>query len=79
MSTLCSYNIYIKRKGKGQTQSYGKSPYPNRKIKKRNVKTQKKTATKTSITERLRTDLGRSVFSAEADFQEDVTSSIRTN
>ena len=42
------------------TQSYDKRPYTHRKIKK-NAPWQHKKATKTSITQWLRTDLGRSV------------------
>ena len=41
------------------TQSYDKNPYTDRKIQK--ATWQHKNATKSSITQRLRTDLGRSV------------------
>ena len=46
-----------REKGRDLTQSYDKSPYTHRKIKRNNTKK----ITKTSITERLRTDIGRSV------------------
>ena len=46
-------------KGRDLTQSYDKSPYNHRKIQK--ATWQHKNATKTSITQRLQTDLGRSV------------------
>ena len=45
--------------GKDLTQSYDKSPFIDRKSKKQRENT--KTPQKTSITQRLRTDLGRSV------------------
>ena len=48
----------IREKGRDQTESYDKSPYTDRKIQKQLYNT--KTPPKTSITQRLRTDLGRS-------------------
>ena len=48
-----------REKGRDLTQSYDKSPYTNRNVK-RAVTTQT-TPQKSSITQRLRTDLGRSV------------------
>ena len=51
--------MYMGEKGRDLTQSYDKSPYTHRKIQK--PKWQHKNATKTSITQHLRTDLGRSV------------------
>ena len=48
-----------KDKGRDLTQSYDKSPYTDRKIQKSTWK--HKNATKNSITQRLRTDLGQSV------------------
>ena len=55
----------FKRKGSDLTQSYDKSPLHPRKNPKTNVKTQK-TPPKTSITQQLRIDLGRSVGVAVA-------------
>ena len=49
----------LEKKGRDLTQSYDKSPYTDRKIKKQRDNT--KTPPKTSITQRLQTDLGRSV------------------
>ena len=49
----------IREKGRDLTQSYDKSPYTNRKIKK--ATWQHKNATKNLITQRLRTDLRRTV------------------
>ena len=48
-----------KRIWRDLTQPYDRSPYTDRKIQKSNVTTQR-TPPKTSITQRLRTDLGRS-------------------
>ena len=48
----------IREKERYQTQSYDKSPTPTEKSKKQSDNTQ--TPPKTSITQRLRTDLGRS-------------------
>ena len=48
-----------KRKGRDLTQPYDRSPYTDGKNLKSNVTTQR-TPPKTSITQRLRTDLGRS-------------------
>ena len=50
----------VREKGRDLTQSYDKSPHTDRKIQKATWQ-HKKNATKTSITQRLRTDLGRSV------------------
>ena len=47
-----------REKGRDLTESYDKSPYTDRKIQK--VSWQQKNATKTSITRRFRTVLGRS-------------------
>ena len=47
------------KKGRDLTQSYDKNPYTDRTIQK--ATWQHKNATKTSITQRLRTELGRSV------------------
>ena len=55
-------NSVTREKGKDLTQSYDESPYTKRKNQKINVTTQK-TPTKTSFTQRLRTDSGRSVGS----------------
>ena len=49
----------LREKGRDLTQSYDKNPYIARKIK--HATRQHKIATKTSITQRLRTDSGRSV------------------
>ena len=49
-----------KRKRRDLTQSYDKSPYTDRKSKKQRDNT--KTPPETSITQRLQTDLGRSVW-----------------
>ena len=49
----------VREKGRDLTQFYDKSPYTDRKIKKATWK--HKTPPKTSITQRLQTDLGRSV------------------
>ena len=46
-------------KGRDLTQSYAKAPTPTEKSK--NIVTTHKNVTKTSITQQLRTDLGRSV------------------
>ena len=48
------------KKGRDMTQFYDKSPYTHRKIQKQRDNTQKKPPS-TSITHRLRIDLGRSV------------------
>ena len=48
--------FFLKKKERDLTQSYDKNPYTDRKSKKQRDKT------KTSITQRLRTDLGRSVW-----------------
>ena len=50
----------VEKKGRDLTQSYDKSPYADRKSKTQRENT--KTPPKTSITQRLRTDLGRSVW-----------------
>ena len=50
---------FNKRNGRDLTQSYNKSPYTHRKIQKA-AQQQQQNATKTLITQRLRTDLGRS-------------------
>ena len=47
-------------KGRDLTQSYDKSPYTNRKF--QTATWQQKNSTKTYIAQRLRTDLGRSVW-----------------
>ena len=52
--------ITHREKGRDLTQSYYKSPYTSRNVKKGKVTTQT-TSQKHSITQRLRTDLGRSV------------------
>ena len=53
-------DLHVREKGRDLTQSYDKSPYTHRKIQK--ASWQHKKATKTLITQRLRTDdLGRSV------------------
>ena len=49
----------LKEKQRDLTLSYDKSPYTHRKIQK--ATRQNKSPPKTSITQRLRTDLGRSV------------------
>ena len=51
----------LREKGRDLTQSYDKSPYTNRNVKKGKVTTQQSTQQKSSIKQRLRTDLGRSV------------------
>ena len=51
--------IIVCEKGRDLTQSYDKSPYTNKKSKPQRDNT--KTPPKTSITQRLRTDIGRSV------------------
>ena len=51
---------YLHEKGRDLTQSFDKSPYTDRKIQK--ATWQHKNATKTSITQRLQTDLGRPVW-----------------
>ena len=53
-----------REKGRDRTQSYGKSPYTNRQLKKILYKT--KTPPKPSIMQRLQADLGRSVGVATA-------------
>ena len=59
-SILITLHTYIIRvKGKDLTQSYDKNHYTRRKVQK--ATWQHKNATKTSTTQRLRTDLGRSV------------------
>ena len=50
--------LLLREKGRDLTQSFNKSPYTHRKIQK--ATRQHKTPRKTSITQRLRTDLGRS-------------------
>ena len=50
----------VDKKGRDLTQSYDKSPYTHRKIQKASLQNTK-TSPKTSITQQLRTDLGRSV------------------
>ena len=57
-NSICNYEI-VREKGRDLTQSYNKSPTPSEKSKKQrdNIKT----PPKTSITQRLRTDLGQSV------------------
>ena len=52
--------IKVKEKGRDLTQSYDKSPYTNRNVKRAKWQ-HKKMQQKSSITQRLRTDLGRSV------------------
>ena len=57
-------NLIAREKGRYLTQSYDKSPYTDRKIKKKecnNTKTPQKKFAR-SLTQRLRTDLGRSVL-----------------
>ena len=56
---LSSPSQYIREKGRDLTQSYGKSPSTDKKSKEHRDKT--KTPPKTLITQRLRTDLERSV------------------
>ena len=51
--------IFQREKEGDLTQSYDKTPYTNRKFE--NQRTTHKRHKKTSITQRLRTDLGRSV------------------
>ena len=51
--------IETKEEARDMTQFYAKNPYNHRKIQK--ITWQHKHATKTSITQRLRTDLGHSV------------------
>ena len=61
-SSLNINKIEIREKERDLTQSYDKSPYTDRKIKKKKQQRDNtKTPTKTSITQRLRNDLGRSV------------------
>ena len=60
LTYILQYYDSIREKGRDLTQSYDKSPYNIRKIQK--ATWQHKNATKTSITQRLRTDLGRSVW-----------------
>ena len=55
---------FQREKGRDLTQSYGKDPYTHRKIQK--ATWQHKHASKTSITQRLRTDLGRSAGATTA-------------
>ena len=54
--------IHVREKGRVLTQSYDKSLYTDRKIKKKKKCDNTKTPPKTSITQRLRTDLGWSVW-----------------
>ena len=56
----CTSGPILREKGRDLTQSYDKSPYTHRKIQK--ATTQHKKQPKTSITQRLRTDFGRSVW-----------------
>ena len=51
---------YSREKGRDLTQSYDKSPYTNRNVKRAKWQ-HKQTPQKSSIKQRLRTDLGRSV------------------
>ena len=53
-----------RQKGGDLTQSYDKSPYKNRNVKRASDNTNN--ATKSSIKQRLRTDLGRSVGVTQA-------------
>ena len=53
--------VTFSEKGKDLTQSYDKSPYTDKK-KSKKQRDNTKTPPKTSITQRLRTDLGRSVW-----------------
>ena len=53
-----SRTIAVRERGRDLTQSYDKRPYTHRKIQKATWQ-HKKTPPKTSITQRLRTDLGR--------------------
>ena len=55
----CKY-IVLREKGRDLTKSYDKIPYTHRKIQKASWQ-HTKTPTKTSTTQPLRTDLGRSV------------------
>ena len=57
---MCRYASQATQKGRDLTQSYDKSPYTDRK-KSKKQRDNTKTPPKTSITQRLRTDLGRSV------------------
>ena len=57
--TRCGFACSMRENEKDPTQSYDKKPLHPQENKKSNVTTQN--ATKTSITQRLRTDLGRSV------------------
>ena len=52
--------LVLREKGRDLTQSYDKSPYTNRNVQRGKVTTQT-TPQKSSIKQRLRTDLGRSV------------------
>ena len=52
--------LLMREKGRDLTQSYYKNPYNNRNVQKGKVTTQT-TPQKSSITQRLQTDLGRSV------------------
>ena len=67
-----SYEIVniAREKGRDLTRSYEKIPYTHRKLK---VKWQHKNGTRTSITQLLRTDLGRSVWVITILKQEHVT------
>ena len=56
--------MYKKKKGRDLTQSYEKSPYIHRKT--QEEKWQQKTHPKTSISQRMWTDLGRSVAVTKA-------------
>ena len=59
MNYQITFLFYRRKKGRDLTQSYEKRPYTHREIQK--ATRQHKTPPKTSITQRLRTDLGRSV------------------
>ena len=53
--------VVEREKGRDLTQSYDKSPYTNRNVKRAKWHTNTNNATKSSIKQRLRTDLGRLV------------------
>ena len=57
--TYCSFQLKMREKGKDLTQTYDKTPTQTEQFKKQRDNT--KIATKMSITQRLQTDLGRSV------------------
>ena len=59
MHTALDMYLLFREKEGDLTQSYGKTPYTNRKFE--NQRTTHKSHQKTSITQRLQTDLGRSV------------------